>query len=554
MALFTPNIVTQFFDNNGDPLSGGYIYTYATGTSNLLSTWISPAGDIPNTNPIILDDAGKADIYLSADTEYKFVVYDRNGVLLERVEPVFGIGSTGSAASLPFISATDYGAIGNGSADDTAAIQAALNTGRSVFVKKGTYKITDTLKLTADGQVLFGEGKSSTVIENSTTSAGLLTYGIIGAAYVRRAAVRDIEFVGNATSTFGVAVLGIVDDGLTGDASKSCAGQNIRIRNVGNGWALRISSWSNTFSGIELWSNKKGLLCGSEFNGNAITGLYITGCDGEAISSPVSSGQPAANVFTMTIAQYSKGALATIDLQEAYSFTFNGLYLEGNQSPCNVLVGAGAQGTTINGVMHNLVSGTVGMQVIKNLGKSTNINSVVNLGGTVDSLVRIEGALPFTTVSNLFVSVGTATNGKLYDISTRKATVFLDTQDAQFGPMTVNSLDAAEGLTFKSVESGLVTGFYKNGALYFGPDSATAPNLSKTGSTLSVKTNGSLSPLAADILLVGASPIKILSNTGTPEGAYSANVGSLYLRTNGGAGTTLYVKESGTGNTGWVAK
>jgi hypothetical protein len=41
---------------------------------------------------------------------------------------------------------------------------------------------------------------------------------------------------------------------------------------------------------------------------------------------------------------------------------------------------------------------------------------------------------------------------------------------------------------------------------------------------------------------------------GTPEGAETAPVGTLYLRTNGGASTTLYVKESGTGNTGWVAK
>lgn len=41
---------------------------------------------------------------------------------------------------------------------------------------------------------------------------------------------------------------------------------------------------------------------------------------------------------------------------------------------------------------------------------------------------------------------------------------------------------------------------------------------------------------------------------GSPEGVTASPPGSLYLRTSGGAGTTLYVKESGTGNTGWVAK
>lgn len=42
--------------------------------------------------------------------------------------------------------------------------------------------------------------------------------------------------------------------------------------------------------------------------------------------------------------------------------------------------------------------------------------------------------------------------------------------------------------------------------------------------------------------------------TGSPETKVIAAVGSLWLRTDGGAATTLYVKESGTGNTGWVAK
>lgn len=48
--------------------------------------------------------------------------------------------------------------------------------------------------------------------------------------------------------------------------------------------------------------------------------------------------------------------------------------------------------------------------------------------------------------------------------------------------------------------------------------------------------------------------VLLLAGTGSPENAVSAPVGSLYTRTDGGAGSTLYVKESGTGNTGWAAK
>ncbi len=41
---------------------------------------------------------------------------------------------------------------------------------------------------------------------------------------------------------------------------------------------------------------------------------------------------------------------------------------------------------------------------------------------------------------------------------------------------------------------------------------------------------------------------------GDPEGAVIAGVGSQWVRTDGGTATTLYVKESGTSNTGWIAK
>ena len=55
-------------------------------------------------------------------------------------------------------------------------------------------------------------------------------------------------------------------------------------------------------------------------------------------------------------------------------------------------------------------------------------------------------------------------------------------------------------------------------------------------------------------LELGASGPRVMSGSGSPESAVTAPVGSLWLRTDGGVGTSLYVKESGTGNTGWTAK
>ena len=46
----------------------------------------------------------------------------------------------------------------------------------------------------------------------------------------------------------------------------------------------------------------------------------------------------------------------------------------------------------------------------------------------------------------------------------------------------------------------------------------------------------------------------IYSGTGNPNGVVSAPVGSIYMRRDGASGASLYIKESGTGNTGWVGK
>ena len=53
---------------------------------------------------------------------------------------------------------------------------------------------------------------------------------------------------------------------------------------------------------------------------------------------------------------------------------------------------------------------------------------------------------------------------------------------------------------------------------------------------------------------IGGVARRIRWGTATPEAAVTASVGELFIRTDGGAATSFYVKESGTGNTGWVGK
>ena len=72
----------QFFDNNGDPLSGGLLYVYTAGTTTPVTTWTSNSGAVANTNPIVLDSAGRTpnEIWLNSGVTYKFVLKTSTGV------------------------------------------------------------------------------------------------------------------------------------------------------------------------------------------------------------------------------------------------------------------------------------------------------------------------------------------------------------------------------------------------------------------------------------------------------------------------------------------
>lgn len=67
----------QFFDNSGNMLSGGKIYSYEAGTTTPLATYTSSTGITAHTNPIVLDAAGRVPSggEIWAQTQlYKFVL------------------------------------------------------------------------------------------------------------------------------------------------------------------------------------------------------------------------------------------------------------------------------------------------------------------------------------------------------------------------------------------------------------------------------------------------------------------------------------------------
>ena len=80
MASISPVPFLAFFDANGNPLSGGKLYTYAAGTTTPLATYTTSSGAVANSNPVIMDAAGRASVWLGASS-YKFVLKDATDVL-----------------------------------------------------------------------------------------------------------------------------------------------------------------------------------------------------------------------------------------------------------------------------------------------------------------------------------------------------------------------------------------------------------------------------------------------------------------------------------------
>ena len=85
----------QFFDNNGVPLAGGKLYTYAAGTTTPAVTYTSNTGATPHANPIILDSAGRvsSEIWLTTSATYKFVLTTSNDIQLWTKDNIGGVPS-----------------------------------------------------------------------------------------------------------------------------------------------------------------------------------------------------------------------------------------------------------------------------------------------------------------------------------------------------------------------------------------------------------------------------------------------------------------------------
>lgn len=119
----------QFFDDNGNPLTGGKVYTYAAGTTTPAATYTTSTGAVANTNPIILDAAGRTanETWLVAGSLYKFIVKTSADVLVGTYDGLPAINDPYSINSLL------------GSVTGTNAIAAVATPSITAYAAGATY-------------------------------------------------------------------------------------------------------------------------------------------------------------------------------------------------------------------------------------------------------------------------------------------------------------------------------------------------------------------------------------------------------------------------------
>ena len=632
MAVFLSpvgGVAAQFFTNTGAVLTGGKLYTYAAGTTTPAATYTSSGGGTLNTNPIVLDAAGRVpnsgEIWIGSSVQYKFVLKDSNDVLIATYDNISGINSTytnftsnqeiqtatagqtvfslanpyvpgannlsvfvdgvnqyGPGATYAYIetsantvtfvsglhvgasvkfttvqsltstqattaalvsytpagtgavattvqaklrqtvSVMDFGAIGDGTTNDTTAIQTALNSGKkSIYFPSGTYVITSTLTV-PKGVSLFGSGYEVCILNGYGLSNANAIFSLTGGDQF--STIDNFTFKGQASGSKSIGIS--VNNGYYVNYT------NLRFTNLSYGMYLDEAG-SSLIQNCNFTNCLIGAQCmgGSAYKFIACEFQYGTDVGIKLIASPTTGFPTSAIVIASGFT--SNVGIDVPRVPGAFggnSISVDNCYFEGdlNFSTLTKAFRIGETGSGNSVVMASIsncrIAGSNSAKsVFANLSRLYFANNIVGSAMEVQSTVlgaeyignEFDGVFTNNTLATLTLDLGTIQtnwidNATYAQLRLAQGGHGIDVRVDRVRPVVTNEISLGDSALF-------FTNAYLTGGLYI-------------------------------------NTVRWTTGSGSPQGSLSAPVGSMYTRTDGGASTTLYVKESGTGNTGWVAK
>ncbi len=283
-----------------------------------------------------------------------------------------------------------HGAVGDGSTDDLAALQAAVDdaivTGKTVYIPAGSYAISDVLDLgTSTGQKLtiIGDGPESTNIipttgNTATYLARIDTDSIASPSSTRRARGYNIKGI-----NFDCLNTARCDFGLHIDLIEHSDFEDVWFQNAGVAGILIKTGWSNSFKQCRSWASlNHGWVLGlntspNAWNSNTFTNCKATGNTG--IGVYMEGGQSNSWVG----GDIEQNALTGLWLNATNAFHCMGTYFEQNGNTGHSFAG---QKNVNSGVWYTSASKTIKADVILN-GSSTQMTEAT---GAVTNLASAE--------------------------------------------------------------------------------------------------------------------------------------------------------------------
>jgi hypothetical protein len=260
----TGNVTGNFFNGNGSQLSGMYT------NSNVASFLPTYTGNLTAGNVIVTSAVKSATVSASGNITGSYFL--GNGSQLTGISaslsgtvssanvsytaPFTGaVARTGNSKWADTVSVKDFGAVGDGVTDDTAAIQAAIDTEKSVYVPAGTYRLSDAVGCYYAGQIIYGDGRTKSVFlaDNINYSFNLAaTAVLVFTPSEPGTSLRDIgiEFVQPVTSTRASLVQ--YPPAIYAQNCPRFSMYQCRITNGMTGIDMRQNSGGATIDGLEM--------------------------------------------------------------------------------------------------------------------------------------------------------------------------------------------------------------------------------------------------------------------------------------------------------------
>jgi hypothetical protein len=599
----------QFFTSSGVPLAGGKLYSYAAGTTTPQATYTSSGGGTASANPIVLDSAGRVsgsgEVWLTGNLEYKFILKDSTDVLIGTYDNIRGIGDTtellafeallaGSTGSslvgflqsgtsavattvqtkerqvvsvFDFFTAAQIADVNSctASIDTRNAINAAIEYaytfvvtqtvfdeygwqsrgGATVYFPPGKY-------LTSSGPIqirpnvsLKGNGKSSSVIYSTYDGIIFEVKQANKSGEYNQAGItiQDLMVIGSRSTTAQTAfdLLRPVGMKMIGVVINSCSSDGMILREVSNSTFIDIEIANCGGCGLRIMEGSTNL----PSNANTFISPRILYNDGDGLIL-----QEQVNGNTFIGGSIERNGYATVGVG------FYNVKITSNSYQPNHFIDLWTEGPCDAHVLINSSSGT---------GAITRFTGWKHFGeGAAASpnraLIITSGYAIVTepTASQVSYKIINGSNSPFrVDKAGGAAIIYLQTPT---GATITSPTDWVED------ENGNHTGLFgiayvKDATFVLGPQAFY--NDGGAGDGVAYRNDNQSFPwyqsraFQKDVLIgtgAVAASSGISAGSGSPEGSKTASPGSIYMNASGGAGTSFYVKQSGTGNTGWVGK